>query len=160
MESVIEELAPDIIRFCRGLAGGAEAGDDVAQEALTALIRRWRKSGAPDSPASYAYAAARRIDRRRRWRRRLFTPLEPWAADRAPAAEAEALERGVALREALEALHCLAPGDREALLLSAVSGLGVEEASRCLGLSASAYKMRVHRARARLASRLEVCHAG
>jgi len=48
------------------------------------------------------------------------------------------------------------PGkDREALLLVAAGELGLAESARVLGISLSALKMRVHRARKRLQQLLE-----
>jgi RNA polymerase sigma-70 factor (ECF subfamily) len=48
------------------------------------------------------------------------------------------------------------PGrDREALLLVAAGELALEDGARLLGISKSALKMRLHRARQRLQSLLE-----
>jgi RNA polymerase sigma-70 factor (ECF subfamily) len=58
-------------------------------------------------------------------------------------------------RRLLAALRRLAPADREALLLVGVEGLGTARGAAVLGLSPSAVKMRVHRARKRLARLLE-----
>jgi RNA polymerase sigma-70 factor (ECF subfamily) len=53
-------------------------------------------------------------------------------------------------RRLLAALRRLAPGDREALLLVGVEGLELSRGAEILGVSLSAIKMRVHRARKRL----------
>jgi DNA-directed RNA polymerase specialized sigma24 family protein len=49
----------------------------------------------------------------------------------------------------------LSSRDREAILLVAVGGVSMSGAASALGLSISAVKMRVSRARARLAALLE-----
>jgi RNA polymerase sigma-70 factor (ECF subfamily) len=53
------------------------------------------------------------------------------------------------------ALRRLPARDREALLLAAAGELGTAEAARVVGISSSAYKMRLHRARRRLHELLE-----
>jgi DNA-directed RNA polymerase specialized sigma24 family protein len=60
------------------------------------------------------------------------------------------------LQEALRALGKLTERDREAILLAADPELAVEEAAQVLGINASAFKMRVHRARQRLSSLMEM----
>jgi RNA polymerase sigma-70 factor (ECF subfamily) len=54
-----------------------------------------------------------------------------------------------------EALGRLSPTDREALLLIGWEGLDHDDAARVLGCSAVAFKVRLHRARKRLARLLE-----
>lgn len=52
--------------------------------------------------------------------------------------------------EAEDALARLSRGDREVLLLSAWEGLAADEAAVMLGISPSAYRKRLSRARRRL----------
>jgi RNA polymerase sigma-70 factor (ECF subfamily) len=65
-----------------------------------------------------------------------------------------------------EALRALRPRDREVLLLTAWDGLNASEAAAVLGCSPTAYRIRLHRARRRLARLLvedaqaETCHVG
>jgi predicted RNA polymerase sigma factor len=49
--------------------------EDVAQDALTVLVRRWRTSGPPESPDAYAFAIARRRAGRAVVRHALLAPL-------------------------------------------------------------------------------------
>jgi DNA-directed RNA polymerase specialized sigma24 family protein len=55
----------------------------------------------------------------------------------------------------LEALALLSVGDREVVLLAAWDGLTASEAAAVLECSATAYRIRLHRARRKLAARLE-----
>lgn len=55
----------------------------------------------------------------------------------------------------LDALHTLSVDDREVLLLVAWDGLSTAEAADVLGCSATACRIRLHRARKRLAAALE-----
>ena len=52
------------------------------------------------------------------------------------------------------ALRCLAPSDREALLLIAWEGLTPAQAARALGIGPVAFRVRLHRARRRCAAAL------
>ena len=60
------------------------------------------------------------------------------------------VERGL-----LDALQTLSVGDRELLLLTAWEGLSTGEAAAALGCSAVACRIRLHRARKRLAAALD-----
>jgi RNA polymerase sigma factor (sigma-70 family) len=66
-----------------------------------------------------------------------------------------AVERGAAL----SALACLAPGDVEALTLTAWHGLGPAEAAEVVGCSRQAFAVRLHRARQRLADALVIAQS-
>ncbi len=77
LESAIERLAPELLRFCTGLTRNPVEGEELAQEALASLVRYWRTQGPPQSPAAFAYTVARR--QAHRWRRRLRRFL-PWTS--------------------------------------------------------------------------------
>jgi RNA polymerase sigma-70 factor, ECF subfamily len=159
LESAVERLAPELLRFCTGLTRDRAEGEEVAQEALTALVRYWRQHGPPESPAAFAYTVARR--QALRWQRRLrrFLPAEVLEERRDPSPSAETRSiQGQRLRETLEVLGRLGVRDREAILLAADPEMGVSEAAGILGIAPSAFKMRVHRARQRLSSLLEKRH--
>jgi len=155
LEATLAALAPDLLRLALGLTGDRAEAEDVVQEALAALVRYWRTDGPPDSPAAFACTVIRRQAVRRGVQRRALAPIEdaPEGADPSPAPD-EAAHGRRQLDTALRALARLETGDREAILLSA-AGLGVDEAASVLGISPSALKMRVHRARLRLARELE-----
>lgn len=157
LDEVVSVLAPRVLRYCLGRVGEAGAAEEVAQEALAALVRRWRGRGAPESPEAFVFAVARRRAFRASVRRRLLVPLTALkGASRL--AEPGVEERAVArdeLARTLAALRRLPGRDREALLLAAAGELPTGEAARVLGISPSAFKMRLHRARRRLAELLE-----
>jgi RNA polymerase sigma-70 factor (ECF subfamily) len=156
LEGTARQVAPDLLRYCIGASGEPSAGEDIAQEALAALVRFWRRNGPPESPTGFVYTVARRQLTRWRWRRRLLVPLDMLGDNHS---SAEDLETTVGARrrleDTLEALKELSPRDREAILLSAAGDLPGCEAARVLGVSLSAFKMRVHRARERLCRHLE-----
>lgn len=156
LEIVVEELAPQLLRYALGQTGDPSLAEEVAQDALAALVQRWRRHGPPDCPAAFAFVIARRRAARAGFRRRLLFPLtvlfDTESGD--PGPEEQASSR-TDLSRTLAALKKLSGRDREALLLVTVGELGHGEAARVLGISLSALKMRVHRARQRLQQLLE-----
>jgi RNA polymerase sigma factor (sigma-70 family) len=156
LETAVRELAPQLLRYSLGRTGDASLAEEVAQDALAALVQRWRRSGAPDCPAAFAFAVARRRAGRLMLQRRLLEPLTALLDGRSPLPDPE---RSATLRtelgRTLRALRRLPGRDREALLLVGAGDLGPTEGARVLGISVSALKMRVHRARQRLLRLLE-----
>jgi RNA polymerase sigma-70 factor (ECF subfamily) len=156
LETAVAELAPQLLRYGLGRTGDAALAEEVAQDALAALVLRWRRHGPPDCPAAFAFAVARRRAGRTMLRRRLLEPLQRLreVASRLPGPEESAAARAE-LSRVLAALRRLPRRDREALLLVAAGDLGTAAASAALGISAPAFKMRLHRARQRLKQLLE-----
>lgn len=165
LETAVKELAPQLLRYSLGRTGDAGLAEDVVQDALTALVQRWRRHGPPDCPAAFAFAVARRRAGRLMFRRRLLEPLHALLDGNSghrghnghsplPGPEERATLR-TDLGRTLAALRRLSGPDREALLLVSVADLGPTEGARVLGISVSALKMRVHRARKRLLQLLE-----
>ncbi|MDA8020726.1 MAG: sigma-70 family RNA polymerase sigma factor [Thermoanaerobaculia bacterium] len=156
---VVTELAPRLLRFARGRSAGHDAplAEEAAQDALTALVDRWRRHGAPASPEAFAFAVLRRRLARAQARRALVRPLdalrERFGGDAVandgsdPARRIDASDELQRLRSGLDRLS---PRLREALLLVTAGELAVADAATILGISTSALKMRVSRARAQL----------
>ncbi len=155
LEGTVAEMAPRVLRYAVARTGDVSAGEDVAQESLEALVRHWRRSGPPESADAFVFSIARRRAVRAVIRRRLWVPIEEafGRRDDAPDPEARAVARAEHVR-VRTALARLSRKDREALLLVALGQMSTAEASVVLGLSLSATKMRVHRARKRLVAEL------
>lgn len=155
LDAVIEELAPRLLRFCRGRASDASLAEEAAQEALVALVDRWRNHGAPDSADAFAFTVARRRLARKQAKQRLFESLDGLFGRSTEEADPE--RRAMArsrLDLALAGLATLRPKLREALLLGVAGELDTATASKVLGISPSAYKMRLARAREQLQANL------
>jgi RNA polymerase sigma-70 factor, ECF subfamily len=159
LEDTIRELAPGLIRYCTARTHDRSLAEEIAQESLAALVQRCRTHGEPDFPQAFVFAVARRRATRAVLRRHLWLPLHllEESRDQAPDPEATALGRSecAILGRALERLPAR---DREVLLLVALGGLKIPEASQALGISESALKMRVMRGRQRLRALLENGH--
>ncbi len=148
---VIREMAPGLLRYCAARTRDSALAEETAQEALTALVQRWRRHGPPASPEAFVFSVARRRALRALVRRRVWLPLGVLSGRGTPAPDPERAAAGKSDCAALtSALARLGGREREALLMTAIGGLAVAEAARVLGLSESALKMRVLRARQHL----------
>jgi RNA polymerase sigma-70 factor (ECF subfamily) len=151
LERTVEELARPLLRFSIGMTGDVALAEEAAQDALTALVARWRRKGPPESPSAFVFAIARRRGIRMCIRRRLFAPLESVPDGRSCSPDAEvSVGSRIKLRRTIEALQRLPSRDRNVLLVAASEDADLVEAARRAGVAPSAYRMRLHRARRRL----------
>jgi RNA polymerase sigma-70 factor, ECF subfamily len=131
---------------------GAHDPDEVAAEAMAIAWRRLADVPVDDA-RPWLIATARNLllaDRRRRGKP--VADLDSFE----PAAPAELPAPAVDLDPELErALRSLSAHDREALLLVAWEDLTPTAAAASLGISAAAFRVRLHRARRRLLFELE-----
>jgi RNA polymerase sigma factor (sigma-70 family) len=157
-EQLYREHAPRVIAYAARRLPRDVVADVVAETFSVA----WRRLDlVPVEPGPWLLAVARRVsaNQRRSLRRRAAL------AERA-AAHALVFFEVEDPPAVLEALATLSERDREALLLAAWDGLSAAEAAAVLGCSATAYRLRLYRARRKLAARLtpnpadtsEQCH--
>ncbi|HZC69195.1 MAG TPA: sigma-70 family RNA polymerase sigma factor [Jatrophihabitans sp.] len=128
-----------------------ETAQDVLQEVFVTAFRK--AAEVPDPPIGWLLGSARRLlanaNRSEQRRTRLALRIADTNATNGQAADDDAASDAVA-----RALAQLPDRDREVLTLSAWYGLTADEAAQALGCSRSAYAVRLHRARHRLADRL------
>jgi RNA polymerase sigma factor (sigma-70 family) len=155
LDSVAAALTPRLIAYALGRTGCRDAAEDVAQDALTALVRRWRQSGPPSSVEAFTFAIAKRRANRFIARRAFAAPIDAirHIARDEPGPE-QSFDDRRELSVVLAALHTLSRVDREALLMRAVGGLSFEDIATVFHTSVAAVKMRVSRARRRLVTML------
>jgi len=155
LESVAAALAPRLVAYGLGRTGCPSTAEDIAQDALTALVRRWRTMGPPESPEAYVFAIAKRRAGRAITRRALMAPLDVL---RGNARDAPSVEQAYASRTELAVvwsrLRALPAKDREALLLRLAGELTIEQIAAVMHTTPAAAKMRISRARRRLATLL------
>ena len=141
---------PDVYRFALYLSGDPALAEDIVSETF---LRVWDSAAIVrmNTVRGYLFTIARNLFLHELRRRRRQDPLE----DRHSVATNPAREFGSRddLRDTMAALQMLPEIDRTALLLCAHEGLSYEEIARVLGLSLSAVKVRIHRARLWLAGR-------
>jgi RNA polymerase sigma-70 factor (ECF subfamily) len=155
LEAAAAALAPRLVAYGLGRTGCRSTAEDIAQDALTALVRRWRTAGPPESPEAYVFAIAKRRAGRAIARRALMAPLE---VIRGTARDEPSVEQAYASRTGLavvrSALRALSRGDREALLLRLAGELSFDHIAAIMRTTPAAVKMRISRARRRLAALL------
>jgi RNA polymerase sigma-70 factor (ECF subfamily) len=149
-QTLYEAHAPAVHRFALFLSGNRAQAEDITSETF---IRVWT---APDRVAlatvrAYLLTIARNIylQSLRRERRRAEMPQA--VMDPAPGPHEEATGRQEA-QVVLAALGQLPEVDRAALLMRAEDGLPYDQIAAALGLTETAARVKVHRARLKLAA--------
>ena len=128
--------------------------DVVAETFLIA----WRRPDAVpvDNPLPWLYATARRVlaNHRRALTRRdhLDERIGAMATNGGTPVVADHADGVAARTDVLRALAELSPSDQEVLMLTEWDGLPATTAAEALGCTLSAFKVRLHRARHRLAA--------
>jgi RNA polymerase sigma-70 factor (ECF subfamily) len=157
IESLLEEIRPMIVRYCRArlgqISGQYHIADDVAQEVCIAVLSalpRYRDMGRPFASFVFGIASHKVADAMRS-AARLAIPTEdlPDGPDGRPGPE----ETVVAYIEAerVRALLARLPlHQRELLVLRVLTGMSAEETGQALGMSPGAVRVAQHRALARL----------
>jgi RNA polymerase sigma-70 factor (ECF subfamily) len=162
LEALLKDVQPRIYRFSLKMCGRTEDAQDVLQDTLFAAARTVRGFRGASSVSTWLYTIARSFCIKKR-RRSVFAPevvsleADPAAARTAPAPGPDP-ERALAHRELASTLEAaiaaLEPASREVLVLRDMEGLPAEEVATITGLSVSAVKSRLHRARLALRARL------
>ena len=155
LDATVAALAPRLVAYATGRTGCRSTGQDVAQDALIALVARWKRHGPPASPEAFAFAIARRRAGRATLRRALTRPLDFVLTTSGDANGIEAYEHRSELQSVMATMRRLRSGDREVLLLRAAGELSLNEIAIVTRSSVAAVKMRLHRARSRLTELLK-----
>jgi RNA polymerase sigma-70 factor (ECF subfamily) len=154
-ESCFREHYVRLLAFALRRVSGREVAEDVVADTFAVAWRR--RDCIPEVPLPWLYAiAANVIAEEYRSARRghdLGLRLLHEAGEGAPGNDpAEAIVR----RDSFAAAFAgLTEQEREVLRLVAWDGLNVTEAARVLGCSSGAFRVRLHRARRKLAGRLD-----
>jgi RNA polymerase sigma-70 factor (ECF subfamily) len=144
--------AKDVHRFVLFLSGDPALADDILSETF---IRLWHARGRLDltTVKGYLLAIARNLFLAEQRRTRRMTTLDERAQDTGPGPEQRARSH-IELQAVLAALQTLPEIDRAAVLLRAEEGMSYEEAGAALGISPGAARVKVYRARLKLAEAL------
>jgi len=142
--------ARDVHRFVLFLSGDATLADDLVSETF---VRMWHARERLDlrTVKGYLFAIARNLYLQERRRTRRVASLDDAIVDPAPGP----LERADARAElgaVMAALQELPEVDRAAVLMRADADMPYDEIASALGISESAAKVKVHRARLKLAA--------
>ena len=156
-EQIYQRHAPDVYRFALYLSGDPALAEDITSETF---VRLWTSDETVrmQTVKAYLFAIARNlyIDDRRAAKRRAEIGSD--LMERGSSPEALATSRSE-LQWVLKLLQDLPETDRAALLMRAQQELPYEEIAHALGLSVVAAKVKVHRARMKLAAARECISA-
>jgi RNA polymerase sigma-70 factor, ECF subfamily len=135
----------------------AATADEVVADTFLVCWRRFDR--VPEDALPWLYAVARRClaNRLRAGRREQARTAPPPSASGDQTADT--YEQRARAREVLAALAELPPKEREALQLCAWEGLAPADAARVVGCTATAFRVRLHRARRRLTATLDATPA-
>jgi RNA polymerase sigma-70 factor (ECF subfamily) len=151
---LVEEIRPDLHRYCARMTGSIADGEDVVQDTLARAYYELSQLRELPSLRAWLFRIAhnRALDHLRSKRLRMNEPLEAAlevAVDNAQEPE-NALAREQAVRAAMSRFLELAPAQRSCVILKDVLEHSLEEIAALLELSLPAVKAALHRGRARL----------
>jgi RNA polymerase sigma-70 factor (ECF subfamily) len=142
-QSLFEEVGPLIMRFLRRRLTDETEAEDVCQEVLIAVYRS-RHTYQSDRPFEpWLFAIARKVAGEHLRRHRQHFGFQVLTEELPEIRVGDGSGLSVELGEALEQLS---PAQIEAVSLTKVLGLSVEDASRRAGTNVASMKVRVHRA--------------
>lgn len=152
---IYSRYAADVYRFALWLSGNPQDAQDITSETF---VRAWTAPGEPrmETVKGYLLTIARNLHRkqwRRAWRQEALGELGETTPDEAVEPD-ESAARQEDFERAMAAVQTLPEPDRTVLLLRAEEDLSYEEIAAATGLTAAAAKVRVFRARAKLAALL------
>lgn len=135
---------PHVRRFAFSLCASPQDAEDAAQEALIILFRKIGTLRATGALASWMFQIVRHECLRRA--KAVTRPAPPPRQTATGSAEDDVLVR-LELERVAAAVAALPPDQRRVLIMRDVQGLPGSVVARSLGLSTTAMKSRLHRAR-------------
>ena len=162
-DHLYENYEPTVERWVRRLAGPSADVEDLIHDIFVVALRRRGEFRGDAKVSTWLFRITQFVVRKRRFRRKLRQCLdmlhrshEMAVAPPSPT-PLEVVERRQQCARLYAALDCLPEKYRTAIILCDIEGVGAEEASRLLGLTANAVWVRVHRGRAMLLEQLTRC---
>jgi RNA polymerase sigma-70 factor (ECF subfamily) len=150
LHDLYSRYAADVRRFALFLCGDAALADDLTSDTF---LRAWCAT-APireSTVKAYLFTIVRRLYINELGRRARHVELTDGLPSSTPG-QHERLESGSSLRRVLRALNQLAEIDRAALLMRIQDDMPYEQIAQVLDISLASAKVKVHRARLKLAT--------
>jgi RNA polymerase sigma-70 factor (ECF subfamily) len=148
----IEAEIPYLRRYARGLTGRTDTADDLVQDTLERVVKRFDQFQRGTNLRAWAFAILHnvRCDQYRRAARRGIEVTVDTVPDRL-STRAEQTDQ-LDLRDFKRAFARLSEPHRQVLLLGAVEGMSYDQIARILGVEVGTVKSRMARARESLRS--------
>jgi len=149
IEEIYRAYSDEVYRFSCWLCGDSAEAEDIVSETF---LRLWGSLDdlQVETMKAYLLTIARNVFISQRRRSGRYRPLPENVMDSSPSPDVEAEDREE-VRELMSAVGALPEGERAALLMRMQHDVPYEEIARSLGISLAAAKVRVHRARIKLA---------
>lgn len=147
---IYERHSRDVYRYAFWLSGSAEDADDITSETFA---RAWvgREEIRTETVKAYLFAIARNHYLKGLRHAKLQQDLNPLHPDPKPAPEQQ-VESRLELDRAMQVIQSLPEADRAAFLLRVQHELPYDEIARILQLPLTTIKVKIHRARLKLAA--------
>ncbi len=147
---IYERHSKDVYRYACWLCGSAVEADDITSETFA---RAWagRDAIRTETVKAYLFAIARNLYLQDYRKKKRQTGLSDLLADSSPAPE-QLTESRLELERAMKAVQALPEADRTELLLRVQHELSYEEIARTMQLPLTTVKIKIHRARLKLAA--------
>ncbi len=149
-EELYERYANDVYRFAYWLCGNPDDAKDITSETF---VRLWTSENETrlESVKGYLFTIARNLHLQQLRKKKRFTPINEENAGTTHQTEQLTEDRSE-LEQTLTALDTLSEIDRTVLIMRAQDELPYDEIATATGLSISAVKVKIFRARTKLAS--------
>jgi RNA polymerase sigma-70 factor (ECF subfamily) len=147
-EELYERYANDVYRFAYWLCGDPHDAKDITSETF---VRVWTSENETrlESVKGYLFTIARNLHLQQHRKKKRFLPITEENAGTTHSTERLTEDRSE-LEQTLTALDTLSEIDRTVLIMRAQDELPYDEIATATGLSISAVKVKIFRARAKL----------
>ena len=147
---IYEHHSKDVYRYAYWLSGSPQDADDITSETFA---RAWvgRDEIRTETVKAYLFTIARNLYLKGLRHTKRQVDLDPLQADPKPAPEQQ-VESRLELDRAMQAIQSLSEIDRAAFLLRVQHELAYAEIARALQLPLTTVKVKVHRARLKIAA--------
>jgi RNA polymerase sigma-70 factor (ECF subfamily) len=156
VDQLVVENLPRALRLAQQLANDPDAAEEIAQEALCRVLRRWKSFRGEAAFSTWMMQIVVNVARDRRRRHRDPTELTQEICDERTAEPAEQVA-AAELRETIrDAIEDLPERQREVALLSLGSGMNASEVAYILETTEANVHTCLHLARKRIARAIGV----
>lgn len=153
--ALLNPVYEQLERFCMAIADDQEQAYDLIGETVLRSWTHFDNMRDPKALLSWMFTTASRLHKRIRWRGRHFGTYDPDYAESLHAGGPPP-DQSADVAALYEALAQLPRKQREAVVLFEINGLNLREIVEIQGGTVSALKVRLYRARKRLAEILKV----
>lgn len=152
-QDIYKTYSDDVLRYAYSLCLNLDDAKDITSETF---IKLWavKDTLIVETLRAYIFKIARNTFLQRVRSNKNHSPLHEFIPDSTPLAD-ELLENESHINTVLQAIHQLNDTDKSILLMKMNGDLSYKEIASILEISVSAAKVKVHRARVKLAAMLE-----